>query len=64
MKYRAIWEVQGKRYIVFPKSRKTSFFRSAESAAVALEKRARRYPENTRGLVEATDGTLALVIAL
>lgn len=45
MKYRAIWEVKGIEYTIFPRSKNTSFFQTIDAAEAALERLTRHCPD-------------------
>ena len=57
-KFRAIIELEdGRQLIVFPRSKKTSLFTSAEKAIAALERQAARMKTARRGLVTQASAT-------
>ena len=47
----AIWEVDGRRIPLLHGRRKSIVFASPDEAQKALERRGRRHPVNTRGLI-------------
>ncbi|MEW6727547.1 MAG: hypothetical protein AB1327_11430, partial [Bacillota bacterium] len=57
----AVWIVDGTERLV--PSRKHNFHRSVAAAARALERRARRHPTNSRGIVKDREGKCVLAIA-
>ncbi len=58
VKYRAFLVVGGRKYQVFPKSKKTSFFESIQDAFAMLEQKAKSIKGESRGEVIGTDGSL------
>lgn len=58
----AIWIVEGTEQLV--PSRKHNFHRSVAAAVRALERRARRHPTDSRGIVKDREGNCVLTIAL
>lgn len=65
--YAAYWQTPNGVARVFPRTKKTSFFKTIELASKALEYRARNCEVNTRGLVYSVangEKTLAYTIAL
>ncbi|MDI6907905.1 MAG: hypothetical protein QMC81_10550 [Thermoanaerobacterales bacterium] len=58
----AIWIADGTERLV--PSRKHNFHRSVVAAARALERRARRHPTESRGIVKDSNGHWVLTIAL
>ena len=58
----AIWIVDGTERLI--PSRKHNFHRSVAAAVRALERRARRHPADSRGIVKDREGNCVLTIAL
>ena len=58
----AIWSIDGTEHLI--PSRKHNFHRSVAAAARSLERRARRHPVNSRGVIKDREGKCVLTIAL
>jgi hypothetical protein len=58
----AVWVVDGAERLI--PSRKHNFHRSVAAAVRALERRARRYPTDSRGIIKDREGNCVLTIAL
>ncbi len=64
MKYLAIWQLPDKEILVLPRSKKRNTFDNIQVAEAALEKQARHYPDNTRGIIKDIDGNVIRTVAL
>ena len=66
MTYSAFIEMQDYlgNWPVFPRSKHANVFKTVKAASRALERQARHYVHNSRGLVYDSDGTLVYTIAL
>ena len=64
MKYRAHVEIDGKRLIVFPRSKKTSLFDSITEAESKLNQLSKKLSKDARGFISDTTGAIVLTVAL
>jgi len=64
MKFAAYLKIENKMVRVFPKSKKTSFFKTTESALKALENKARAFGFDTFGFVYDSSKNFITNIAL
>ncbi|HWP58997.1 MAG TPA: hypothetical protein VNL14_13980 [Candidatus Acidoferrales bacterium] len=55
MKFVAIWQVDGKELLVFPRAKRSHTFPTVEKAERALERKARYFPRDSRGCVKRSD---------
>ena len=64
MKYAAYLKIENRMIRVFPRTKKTSFFKKVDVALKALERKAKNFNFDTFGFVYDTDNNIITNIAL